>query len=60
MNKDNILEKLEASVTPRQSRSAVISYRTTPEIKDTLKEIANRKEMSMGEMMTEALIKYLK
>lgn len=57
----DIIESLEKSVKPKsEKKTATITYRVSPTVKERLKHLAENKELSMNGLMTEALIAYLK
>lgn len=50
----NLIEQLK-NLTDRKNKSAVISIRVTPELKQNLKEIADKKGKTISELFLEAL-----
>lgn len=57
----DIIESLEKTVKPKsEKKTATITYRVSPTVKERLKHLAESKKLSMNGLMTEALIAYLK
>lgn len=54
MNFDNFKNKLD-SLTDRKNKSAIISLRVTPELKQDLQEYAKRKGLTLSDLFLKAL-----
>lgn len=54
------LKELIESLKPKDTKSAIISYRTTERNKELMKQIAKGDGMSVNEMINEALLLYFR
>ena len=54
MNFDNFKNRLD-SLTDRKNKSAIISLRVTPELKQDLQEYAKRKGLTLSDVFLKAL-----
>ena len=54
MNFDNFKNELD-SLTDRKNKSAIISLRVTPELKQDLQEYAKRKGLTLSDVFLKAL-----
>lgn len=53
------IEKIFETLKPKETKNAVISYRTTPEIKAFFKRYAKQEGTTMQDIFNEALTMYL-
>lgn len=54
------VDKLVESLKPRPKKDQLVGYRVTSENKKLLKQVADNKGITLQELMTDALLMYLK